>query len=139
MIKNGRNDISNIQESKELLVQNIMFKKIKSSQIIKLHRIFIYLNLIIIYIILCKFYIINIKKQKYIEANYPKYFDIISDETEYKEEYEFILNKYMRTSIEWPLPGKIKYKPLLTKKELSLLIINSKVIQLKVMLNGMIN
>ena len=94
MIKNGRNDISNIQESKELLVQNIIFKKIKNSQII------------------------NIKKQKYIESNYPKYFDIISDDTEYKEEYEFILNKYMRTSIEWPLPGKIKFKPLLTKKEL---------------------
>ena len=118
MIKNGRNDISNIQESKNLLVQNIIFKKIKNSTIIKLHRIFIYLNLIIIYIILCKFYIINIKKQKYIEANYPKYFDIISDDTEYKEEYEFILNKYMRTSIDWPLPRKIKFKPLLSKKEL---------------------
>ena len=48
MIKNGRNDISNIQESKNLLVQNIIFKKIKNSTIIKLHRIFIYLNLIII-------------------------------------------------------------------------------------------
>ena len=65
-----------------------------------------------------KLYKINIKKPKYNEANSLKNFEIISNNSKNYEKYEFIVSKYMRTSIEWPLSKKIKFKPLLSKKEL---------------------
>ena len=44
MIKKEKNNILNSQESRELLVQNIISKRSKNSKIIKLHNIFIYIK-----------------------------------------------------------------------------------------------
>ena len=85
-----------------------LFKKIK------LNKIFIYLNLVIIYIILFSLCQKNIKKsfeEKYQKnnsnTNYPK-----------EENHDFIIDKYKRASIIWPLPNELKFMPKMSKRDL---------------------
>ena len=80
--------------------------------------LFIYLNLVVIYIIIYIIYQNINKKILYLNTN--KYNKIISNNNYFSlnDAYESIVNKYTRSSIIWPLSKEVKYKPLMTDKEL---------------------
>ena len=72
------------------------------------------MNLVIIYIILFSLCQKNIKKsfeEKYQKnnsnTNYPK-----------EENHDFIIDKYKRASIIWPLPNELKFMPKMSKRDL---------------------
>ena len=91
-------NIKNSQDSGELLVSKAYSKIKNKSKKCKLSKLFIYLNLIILYFIVFLLY------KKINKSN--------SNSTE-EIDYESILKKHMRSSIVWPLPDEIKYKPMM--------------------------
>jgi len=87
---------------------------------VKLKKIFIYSNLIIIDIIL--FILYKKLMQKSIEGKYnihhkhSENFDLIYQKG--VNPFDFIINKYKRDSIIWPLPKEIKFMPIMSKNEI---------------------
>jgi len=80
----------------------------------QLNKIFIYLNILIIYIILY-FHKKSIQKSVNEKYNFlKKYFDEIQKE----KNYDLIMNKYKRNSIIWPLPNEIKFVPNMSEIDL---------------------
>ena len=79
---------------------------------------FIYLNLIIIYVVLFNLNKIKTKKLQCIKIDDEK--NIISNAFNLKniKIFEQIVEKYKRSSIIWPLPKEIKFKPLMTNNEI---------------------
>jgi len=84
---------------------------------LKLRKIFIYLNLIIIYAIIYKLYkktdLLYSKLNNNNNHHHPylnKYYEDIA--------FNSIINKRKRLSIVWPIPLEIKIKPVMTEKEL---------------------
>ena len=88
---------------------------------IKLNKIFIYLNIIIIYIIVSKLNKKIDKNLNYLELKFRS----TSFNSNYTasahmmfKDYDLLINKFKRSSIVWPLSGKIKFKPLMSQNEL---------------------
>lgn len=81
-------------------------------------KLFIYLNLIIIYFILYRIYRKLILKINYVKNDKIK-IDINSSNNIYsKDAIKSIIDKHIRTSIIWPLPKEIIYKPMMSNKDL---------------------
>ena len=90
-VENNKNKES---ETEIYLIKNILKKKDKAKRF-NLSKIIIYINFIIIYFILYKVY--NRKS--------------VFKDKKSELDYDSILKQHMRTSIVWPLPSEIKYKP----------------------------
>ena len=90
-------------------------KKFELLQKVKLNKIFIYSNLLIIDFILIK----KIEKKSNIEKLYFDK-DILFDLSKTSESinYDLILKKYKRASIVYPLPNEIIFKPIMSKIEI---------------------
>lgn len=89
-----------------------LFKKVKKT------RKIIYLNLIIIFLFLFmqNKNIDKINNQILFKSHKKiSFINNVNSISEHK--YESIINKYERTSIIWPLPKEIKFKPWMTKIE----------------------
>ena len=101
--------IDYIEKRRKNLINNVFSKKERESKIFKLSKLFIYLNFIIVYFILLKLY----KKINRMNSNiYIKDKKITTQEID----YDSILKKRMRATIDWPLPNEIKYKPLMKEE-----------------------
>jgi len=103
----------NIVVEKEEINKYIFFgitpKIIRIFKKIKLNKIYIYLIVLLIYIILC-FHKKSADEKLYFSDNYL-------DET-YKINYDLIINNYRRNSIIWPLPNEIKFVPKMSEKDI---------------------
>ena len=78
----------------------------------KLLSILIFLKIILVLLLYLIFkFFIKIKNNSYIKFN-------ISKLNRIEKNSSLIFEKLKRTSIEWPLPKKIKYKPLMSLKEI---------------------
>lgn len=86
-----------------------IFKKMK------LKKIFIYLNILLIYIILYFHKKIIEKKVNEKFNTIQKYLEKISQNKDY---YDLLINKYRRASIVWPLPKEIKFYPNMSSIEI---------------------
>ena len=105
-------------KKENLLVQQIVKKKYINLKQKNLKIIFIYLNLIIIYTVLFNLNKEYKKKSKNIKVN--DYKNISSNVLILKNHQilEQIVSKYKRSSIIWPLPSEIKFKPIMTENEI---------------------
>ena len=101
-----------------LLVAQIIKKKFINLKQKNLNIIFIYLNLIFIYAILFNLSKDYTKKSKNIKVD--DYKNITSKVSLFKNQkiIEQIVGKYKRSSIIWPLPREIKFRPIMTKNEI---------------------
>ena len=81
----------------------------------KLKKIFIFLNMLLIFIILYfhkKIIPKSVYEKFYILQNYLRKF------SRNKDYYDLLINKYRRSSVVWPLPKEIKFYPNMTSIEI---------------------
>lgn len=113
----------NIEYNEGIKKENLLVKQIIRKKYIKLKKenlniIFIYLNLIIIYIIVFNLYKEYTKKSKNIKVDDYKNITSNALTLKYEKIFEQIVGKYKRSSIIWPLPREIKFRPIMTKNEI---------------------
>ena len=118
----------NINENKE---KSKNIKKVASNVITKQNtnrtpkykniyiKLYIYLNLIIIYFILYRIYRKLILKKNYVKNDKIKINNNSSNNIYSKDAIKSIIDNHIRTSIIWPLPKEIIYKPMMSNKDLS--------------------
>ena len=102
--------------AKQILSKNYLYVKHKN-YLTKKH-LFIYLNLIILYFFLFILYKrnCNISNSIRYKGNKTVFNDNI--DSIYENTKDSIINKHRRLSIVWPLPKEIKFRPLMTNKEI---------------------
>ena len=104
------------------LINQIIKKRFINLKQKNLHIIFIYFNLIIIYLILFHLYHNNTKKLKTIKIAGNDNATSNAFYLNNLKKFEDIIQRYKRTSIIWPLPSEIKFRPLMTNNEIFKLI-----------------
>ena len=104
------------EQDKKVLIHQMIAQTTNKFLKIKYNKIIIYLNLIIIYCFLYKFYKCFDKIYK-LATNLKKNNSINYSFSENKS-IDLIINKYKRTSIEWPLSKDIKFKPFMSENEI---------------------
>ena len=107
--KGNRKEINKDYFSNDVIINK--FKKIN------LNKLFIYSNIIIIYLFLLTFYKSFDKKINFIKSNYNPPF-LNNFYSSYYHTYDLFIRKYTRASIIWPLSKDIKFKPLMSDKEI---------------------
>jgi len=97
-------------ERKRFLIPKLLFTK--------LNNLFIYLNIIIIYFLILVIFEKGRKKLDYIKSKDYKNLNSNNFNTISQSTFDSTINKYKRSSIIWPLPKEIKFKPMMSKNEL---------------------
>ena len=113
------NEIKWKNEFERLLKYKIIKKGDIKFQISNLKKLFFNLNLIIVYV--CLFLLSKkgyIKKENIILHNNEILLSKNSSFNNSFKKTKFIIDKYKRSSIIYPLPKEIKFKPWMSKKEL---------------------
>lgn len=113
-------EINNVIQSNEekifikYLINNSTFPNEIKFKMNKYNVKIIYLNIIVIYYILCFMY----KNENKNQMNTKNNNSFIYNHSEMHSFYDSLLIKYKRTNITWPLPNEIKFKPLMSNYEL---------------------
>ena len=103
-------------EKKNVFVGEVITKKANNLKKIKLKNICIYSNLIIIYIILYITQKNSTNRMNQMQSKHNN--NDISNPSISEQAYDSLINKYKRSSIIWPLPDTIIFRPIMTKNEI---------------------
>jgi len=105
-------------ERKRFIIPKLLFTKLTKFKKNNLNNLFIYLNIIIIYFLILVIFEKGRKKLDYIKSKDYKNLNSNNFNTISQSTFDSTINKYKRSSIIWPLPKEIKFKPMMSKNEL---------------------
>ena len=105
-------------ERERFIILKLLFTKLKRFRKNKLNNVFIYLNIIIIYFLI--FVLIKKlgKQLDSIKSNNYKNLNCNDFNSVSQRKFNSIIDKYKRSSIIWPLPKEIKFRPMMSDNEL---------------------